>query len=156
MTRSVIVPQRRRDLLGRERHHTFAGIDVDVELIEEVAPEETVAHVRRQDARAHGHASDAGLTDLDAVDPIGKMGNAVIVDPAVDLSVGRCWPPEHQKKGYEEPCRPSHGGIIPHSATGDTRPFPLRRRPRFARAALGKSAGASPCSRPGAGTMPGK
>src|SRR5207245_6962135 len=67
-TRSVIVPQRRRDLLGRERHHTFAGIDVDVELIEEVAPEETVAHVRRQDARAHGHASDAGLTDLETVD----------------------------------------------------------------------------------------
>src|SRR5947208_2802834 len=68
MTRSVIVPQRRRDLLGRERHHTLAGIDVEVELIEEVAPEETVSHVRRQDARAHGHASDAGFTDLETLD----------------------------------------------------------------------------------------
>src|SRR5258705_12814865 len=68
MTRSVIVPQGEGELLGRERHHAPSGIDTHVELIEKIAPEDAVGPVDRQVLRAHGHAPDPGLTDLEAVD----------------------------------------------------------------------------------------
>src|SRR2546426_935712 len=69
MTRSVMVSQGRRELLGRERHYAPAGIDVHVELVEEIAPEEAIAYIRGgQIVGAHWHASDAGVADLEAVD----------------------------------------------------------------------------------------
>src|SRR5437868_11718464 len=68
MTRSVIGPQGGRELLRRERHHTLAGIDVHVELVEEVASEDAVCSFDRQILRAHGHAPDTGFADLQAVD----------------------------------------------------------------------------------------
>src|SRR6059036_933384 len=69
MTRSVMVSQGWRELLGSERHHAPAGIDVHVELVEEIAPEKAIAHIRgRQGVGAHRHPSDAGVADLDAVD----------------------------------------------------------------------------------------
>src|SRR5262245_66053647 len=56
-------------LLWGERDHTLAGVDVDVELIEKIATEEAVSHVRgRQVEGANHHAAHAGVTDLDTVD----------------------------------------------------------------------------------------
>src|SRR5262249_55443484 len=56
------------DLLGRERYKTPGGIDVHVELVEEVAPEHTVGTLDRHVLRAHRHAADARRADLEAVD----------------------------------------------------------------------------------------
>src|SRR6266852_5777051 len=69
MTRATWYHTGRRELLGRERHHAPAGIDVHVELVEEIAPEEAIAYIRGgQVVGAHRHPSDAGVADLEAVD----------------------------------------------------------------------------------------
>src|SRR5262245_63157750 len=67
-------------LLWGERDHTLAGVDVDVELVEKIATEEAVAHVRgRQVEGADHHAAHAGVTDFqtvdgDEIDPIAAGG----------------------------------------------------------------------------------
>src|SRR3989454_6322122 len=267
MTRSVMVSQGRRELLGRERHYAPAGIDVHVELVEEIAPEEAIAYIRGgQIVGAHWHASDAGVADLEAVhdheldlfasrrahdlargrwrrdpdpgcleraganerpvgagveqqlsprvaidpdvhhdplaggepdrrsarwaglgatgvgrgrtgrryvletqryraraiavgdtvDSIGEVGHAIVVDPAVDLGADGGRSPEHEQNGHEKQRYLSHAAIIPHTAPGDTRPFPPHPRPRCAPGVRGRQARAFPCSRRSAGTTPGR
>src|SRR6266702_8079934 len=68
MNRSVIVPQGSGELSGRERHHALPAVDVHVELIEEVTPEHAVGAFDRHVLRSYGHAADARLADLEAVD----------------------------------------------------------------------------------------